>query len=178
MWSQSQNRQKTPAGDRRHARILYPRTGQAYSVVIILCSSFCSIAYLLCVCYYRARGKKHKKGKKTVDNTATSQQQLEEFVDDMLTEKNLPGLTDDVRPDVIKEVAQTLQELINRAIINALPDDKLEEISKRIEDENTSLVQIQDLVQQSGIDTEKIVTNTLIEFRRLYLAGSPGSQER
>ncbi len=113
-----------------------------------------------------------------MDNTATSQQQLEEFVDDMLTEKNLPGLSDDVRPDVIKEVVQTLQELINRAIINALPDDKLEEISKRIEDENTSLVQIQDLVQQSGIDTEKIVTNTLIEFRRLYLAGSPGSQER
>jgi methionine aminopeptidase len=122
--------------------------------------------------------KNTKKGKKTVDNTATSQQQLEEFVDDMLTEKNLPGLSDDVRPDVIKEVVQTLQELINRAIINALPDDKLEEISKRIEDENTSLVQIQDLVQQSGIDTEKIVTNTLIEFRRLYLAGSPGSQER
>lgn len=106
-----------------------------------------------------------------MDNTATSQQQLEEFVDDMLTEKNLPGLTDDVRPEVIKEVVQTLRELINRAIIEALPDDKLDELNKLAEDPSVTNERISELIGASGVDIPHITANTMLRFRELYLAG-------
>lgn len=106
-----------------------------------------------------------------MDNTATTQQQLEEFVDNMLTEKNLPGLSDDVRPDVIKEVVQTLRELINRAIIEALPDDKLNELNKLSEDPSVTNERISELIGSSGVDIPHITANTMLRFRELYLAG-------
>ena len=112
-----------------------------------------------------------------MDNTATSQQQLEEFVDTMLTEKNLPGLSNDVRPGVIAEMVQVINDLVNRAVLNALPDDKSEELSRLIDNPDTNLGQVQQLIQDSGIDITQITIDTMTRFRELYLAGPQGEAQ-
>lgn len=109
-----------------------------------------------------------------MDSAVPAQQQLEEFANSILTEKNLPGLSDDVRPGVVAEMVQVLNELINRAVINALPEDKLQELDKLTGDPDSNMEQIQQLVEGSGIDLKQIVTDTLTKFRELYLAGPEG----
>jgi len=107
-----------------------------------------------------------------MDNAAPLQPTLEEFVDTILTEKNLPGLSDDARPEVIADMVLTLRELIDRAVIEALPEDKLDELNKKLADDPTvSREQISELIAASGVDIEHITADTLLKFRELYLAG-------
>lgn len=112
-----------------------------------------------------------------MDSAVPAQQQLEEFANQILAEKNLPGLSDDVRPSVVAEMVQVLHELINRAILDALPEDKLQELDKLTDDPDANMEQIQQLVASSGVDTKQIVTDTLTKFRELYLAGPEGTAQ-
>ena len=112
-----------------------------------------------------------------MDSAVPAQQQLEEFANQILTEKNLPGLSDDVRPGVIAEMVQVLHELINRAILDALPENKLQELDKLTDDPEANLEQIQQLVESGGVDTQQIVTDTLTKFRELYLTGPEGAAQ-
>ena len=112
-----------------------------------------------------------------MDDSVAPQKQLEDFANDLLTEKNLPGLTDDVRPMVVEELVETLHELINRALIDTLPDDKVDELSALLDNADVTPEQIFELIKSSGIDSQQVVTDTLSRFRDLYLQGPEGTNQ-
>lgn len=111
-----------------------------------------------------------------MNDAADAQKDLERFVNDVLTQKNLPGLTDDVRPDVVEHMVGALRELIDRAILEALPEDRLDQLNGMLDDASTTKEQVAQFVQDSGVDTEYIATQTMIHFRELYLEGPKGAQ--
>lgn len=112
-----------------------------------------------------------------MDSAKLAQLQLEEFVEDILTDKKLPGLTDDVRLDVVADMVQTLRELIDRAVIEAMPDDNLEELNKLLDQPETTREQLTEAIRTSGVDTKRIAADTMLRFRELYLEG-PGEETK
>lgn len=96
--------------------------------------------------------------------------ELDSFVAGILNEKKLPGITDEeVRQQLIADLKQNLLDQINRALINAMPDDKVTEFNTLLDDPNVTEEAIQSFVMSSGIDVERITTQTMLLFRSLYL---------
>ena len=61
---------------------------------------------------------------------------------------------------------------VNDAIIDALPDDKAEEMNKLFEQNEATPEKIAEIVANSGIDTQAITEEALDKFRADYLGDS------
>ena len=96
--------------------------------------------------------------------------EFDSFVAEILDEKKLPGITDEeVRQQLLADLKQNLLDQINRALINAMPDPKVTEFNALLDDPNVTQETIQSFVMNSGIDVERITTQTMLLFRSLYL---------
>ncbi len=94
---------------------------------------------------------------------------LNHFIMDLINEKNLPGLTDERKAEIANEMQDLLIEQINRAIVDALPDEVLDKLNERMGQPDFDEAEMQKIVADSGIDVEKITADTLVRFRAFYL---------
>ena len=95
--------------------------------------------------------------------------QLDDFINQVITDKNLSGLTDEVREQLVEDLRQRLMDQIDRAIIDALPEDKAIEFSNKLDDENFGDEQVQQFMNDSGVDMQGVTLATMLRFRELYL---------
>ena len=93
---------------------------------------------------------------------------LEAFAKGLLVEKGLGEMDDETRAEMIKDLVERITTFVNRAVLEALPEDKLEQINQ-LADGDVSVDEINKVVQESGIDTDQITTNALEKFRSIYL---------
>ena len=105
-----------------------------------------------------------------------AKQQLTEFVSGVFDEKNLTHIDPDVRSEVIDDMAQLLRELIDRAVIAAMPESKLDAFNSLLENPDTSDEQVRDFVLHSGVDIQATTRETMIRFRELYLENVLGAE--
>lgn len=94
---------------------------------------------------------------------------FDRFVNSLIAEKDLKGLTPEGREQVAAELKNLIAEEVNRALLMELPDDKLDELDKRMNDGPLSETEMQDFLLDSGVDVPKITTKTLMYFRSFYL---------
>lgn len=95
--------------------------------------------------------------------------ELDKFIDEIITTKNLSGINDDVRAQLIADMKERLIDQINRALIDALPDDKLSEFNNLLDSEDVSDDMVQHFISNSGVDIKKVTVGTMLLFRDLYL---------
>ena len=94
---------------------------------------------------------------------------LDTFIKEIIDTKQLPGLTDDARQGLHEEMRDRLLDMINRSLIDALSDEKAEELSSLLDHEGVSDEVVSQFIATSGIDASKVTAKTLIAFRALYL---------
>lgn len=94
---------------------------------------------------------------------------LDTFINQIIDEKGLKGLNDDSRKTVVNELKSNLVEQINRAILMNLPDEKLDELNKLMDTEGFGNEEMQAFIANSGIDINKITTETMLAFKAFYL---------
>lgn len=94
---------------------------------------------------------------------------LDKFVADILEAKQLSGVDDLVRDQLISDLKSSLLDQINRALINALPEDKLDELNAKLEDDSVTDETIQQFIMDSGVDVQRVTVETMLAFRSLYL---------
>ena len=98
--------------------------------------------------------------------------QLDQFIKDIIDAKNLPGITDEAKAGLLEEMRDGLLDKINRALIEALPENKIDEFNQLLDTPDVSDEQVQAFIDQSGVDTQKVTAQTMIQFRSLYLQNS------
>lgn len=96
---------------------------------------------------------------------------LGEFIDQLIKDKNVSGLTDEVREVLAEDLTQRLVDQIDRAVIEALPEEKAVELSEKLDDENFGDSEVEAFVASSGVDVQKVALETALRFRDLYLRG-------
>lgn len=101
-----------------------------------------------------------------------SDDKLDQFIGEIITLKNLSGITEDVRSQLVTDLKERLLDQINRAIIDALPDDKIDEFSNFLEAGDKTDDEVQQFISQSGVDIKKIAARAMLLFRDLYLQTS------
>lgn len=101
-----------------------------------------------------------------------AEDELDKFIDEIITRKQLPGVTEDVRVQLVADLKNRLLEQINRALIDALPDDKLDEFNNLLDLGTNSDDELQQFMSQSGVDVQNVTVKTMLLFRDLYLQTS------
>jgi FKBP-type peptidyl-prolyl cis-trans isomerase (trigger factor) len=94
---------------------------------------------------------------------------VDKFVDQLLTDKGIEGMDDEVRAELKRDLAERLTDEIDRAVIGALPEDKAVELSEKLDDENFTNEDAAEFLQESGVDMQRVSLETMLRFRDLYL---------
>ena len=97
---------------------------------------------------------------------------VEQFIDQLIDEKDL-NLEDDVRQELKVDMINRLLDQIDKASINALPEDKAIELADKLDDPDFTDDQVADFMRNSGVDLERVALETKMQFRLLYLGGNP-----
>lgn len=96
---------------------------------------------------------------------------FDRFVNSLIEDKKLTGLTEEDRKLVAAEIKDLISEEINRALLMELSNEKLEELDQRMDQGPISEEEMQEFLLNSGVDVAKVTTKTLMNFRAFYLGG-------
>lgn len=95
-------------------------------------------------------------------------EQVNEFIDSLIDEKGL-SVEGDVREELRKDMADRLLTQIDNALINALPSDKVAELNEKLDNPDFSEQDTYDFINNSGIDTQRVILETMMQFKMLYI---------
>ena len=96
------------------------------------------------------------------------QDALSKFINDIINAKNFKTLDGDVRQQLEQDLKNKLLDQIDRAVLGALPENKIDGFNELL-DRDASKQEIQQYVATSGVNTKKITLETMLRFRSLYL---------
>lgn len=99
----------------------------------------------------------------------TQNDELDRFVRGIIADKALPGVDDDVREQLVKDLKERLLDQVDRAIIDAIPDDRIDDFNALLDDPNTTDQGVKEYISQCGVDIQGVTTNAMLRFRDLYL---------
>lgn len=95
---------------------------------------------------------------------------VEQFIEQLLVDKGITDLDPDVKKELKTQMLQELMNQIDRAAINALPEDKAVELAKNLDDPLYTNEQASEFIAKSGIDLQQISLQTMMQFRNFYLS--------
>ncbi len=93
---------------------------------------------------------------------------IQAYIDQLIKDKHFPDLTDEVREQVKQDLIVRLDDFIAARIISALSDEEVvqfETLLKEKKPEN----QVQQFIVDQMEDLIDLLTETLLEFRGVYL---------
>ena len=96
------------------------------------------------------------------------QDALSKFINDIIDAKNFKTLDSEVRQQLEQDLKNRLLDQIDRAVLGALPENKIDGFNDLL-DRNASQQEVQQYIANSGVDTKKITLETMLRFRSLYL---------
>ena len=99
----------------------------------------------------------------------TNEEVISEFAKNLLAEKGLKTVNDDIKKDILILIEEKLTDTINEALIYALPDEKIVELEKLADRDDVTARWVTDLIMNSGIDVNGIIMQTMSEFRESFL---------
>lgn len=94
---------------------------------------------------------------------------IHEFVSDLLDQRGVTDLEEDVRKHLIDEMTEMLLDKIDRAAIGALPEDKAIELADGLDKGTIKPEDVTKFMQDAGLNLEEISLITMMQFRDLYL---------
>ena len=94
------------------------------------------------------------------------------FIKEMLSAKAWNQQVDDeVKAQLESDLRSQLMDQIDRAVIDALPEEKVDGLNELL-DREVPEEEIQQYIATSGVDVQRITTETMLHFRDLYLGSS------
>ncbi len=100
------------------------------------------------------------------------QDPVDQFVGQIIDQKNLAGITPEIKRQVVTELKGRLMDQIDRAMINALNRDQLDKFNALLDDQNTTDQQMQNFFANSGINSQQVALDTMLKFREFYLGAA------
>jgi hypothetical protein len=98
---------------------------------------------------------------------------IEQFIEKLLSEKSLPAdLDPEVRQQMVKNLSERAVNLVNKRLVENLPEDKVAELEKLIDSQPENAEAYQKFIDENLPNKDQVVAIALAEFRSLYL-GTP-----
>lgn len=97
-----------------------------------------------------------------------NQDAISKFISDIIDAKGYKTLDSDVRRQLEQDLKNRLLDQIDRAVLEALPENKIDGFNDLL-DRGASQQEVQQYIANSGVDTKKITLEAMLRFRSLYL---------
>lgn len=97
------------------------------------------------------------------------EEQLTPFVDTLLRDKELSGMTREVFAQLRHDLVADLRQQVDRAIIDAFDDDQAVQFEKLLNSPSTTEAELQDFVTSTCVNASEVIAHTMIRFREYYL---------
>ena len=95
--------------------------------------------------------------------------ELDKFVADILEAKKFTTVDDEVRTQLLSDLKKALIEQINTALVEALPEEKVDGLNALFDNPDTTDEEITKYIMDSGVDVQRVTAQTMLFFRGLYL---------
>lgn len=94
-------------------------------------------------------------------------QAMEIFVEDIMEEKGFENLEPEILLEIKKDLLSRLEDYINIAVLDHMPEDKIEEFDKLLDQDDP--IAVQNFCQKYIPDLQNFVTQAMANFRSSYL---------
>lgn len=94
---------------------------------------------------------------------------MDQFINQILDEKQLPGETPEVRQQLVADLRTRLMSQIDRAMLGALSSQQLDQLNQMLDRQDLSDSDIQNFFRNSGVDGQQVALDTMLRFRNYYL---------
>lgn len=95
-------------------------------------------------------------------------QNIDDFVESLLNDKGIE-VEPEIREELKADMKKRLMDQINRAAIQALSEEKADELAKKIDDPNFTNEDMAKFMQDSGVNLTEVALETMLRFRSFYL---------
>ncbi len=92
---------------------------------------------------------------------------FEEFLERLLTEKGITQMDSEVREQIKADLRESLERRINAALVRSLPQEKLDDFDKVLEQGKQG--KIQSFLKKNIANMHDVIAQELLEFRKTYL---------
>lgn len=92
---------------------------------------------------------------------------LESFVDRLIEEKNYENLDAEVLSQMKEDLFERVEDRINAAIVNNLPENKYDEFERLLDEADDQ--ELQKFCQDNIPNLAEIIAEELLAFRKTYL---------
>ena len=113
----------------------------------------------------------------TDDSDASVDELMDQFLRQMLVEKGVDDVSEEVFNQIVGDLKERLIFYINRAIIAELPAEQRIKLDNSLEGGTATAESINALVDESGLNTEPIIQQVMIDFKEKYLKGEMPTDE-
>ena len=96
-------------------------------------------------------------------------QNTDEFIESLLNDKGITNIEPDIRESLKADMKKRLEDQINRAAIEALPEEKAAELAKLVEQPGFTNEKMTEFITNSGINLTEVTLETMLRFRNFYL---------
>ena len=97
--------------------------------------------------------------------------ELDTFLNEIIDTKNLSGINDEVKSQLVSDMKERLLDQINRALVEELTDENIDRLNQVIDEDPENQERIQGFLIENGIDVQKVTARTMLAFRDYYLQG-------
>ena len=98
--------------------------------------------------------------------------QLDAFLNEIIDKKQLSGVTEEVKAQLVADMKERLLNQINRALVEELSDDGIEKLNQVIDENPEDQERIQQVLVENGVDVQRVTAKVMLTFRDYYLQGS------
>ena len=95
-------------------------------------------------------------------------QNIDEFLESLLNDKGIE-VEPEIREELKADMKNRLLDQIDRAAVQALSEEKAEELAKKVEDPNFTNEDMTKFMQESGVNLTEVALETMLKFRGFYL---------
>ncbi len=96
-------------------------------------------------------------------------QTMEQFVDQLVAQKDLSNVAADVLVELKKDLLARLEDRVNMALVAAMPPEKIEEFEALVDQENAEAIQA--FCKEHIPNMEEVIAGELLQFQQTYLRG-------
>jgi ABC-type uncharacterized transport system involved in gliding motility auxiliary subunit len=101
------------------------------------------------------------------NNISFMEYTISAFVDKLIQEKNIHGLSDEVMIQIKNDLVERAENIINANILANMPEEFLEEFEKKLDEGNDEEIQLFCRKHISNID--QIIADSLFKLQKIYL---------
>lgn len=95
-------------------------------------------------------------------------QNIDEFIESLINDKGLT-VEPDAKEDLKADMKARLLDQIDQAAIQALDEDKADELAKLVDKPDFTNEKMTEFMQNSGVNLAEVALDTMLRFRSFYL---------